>query len=234
MKEFFKKLYEKYSSWIIALLIASIVGLIAYFNHQLQKKQKKIDEIEFTDSTNTYNKYYYESKFKELKKTNKDLYDSLKVYKDKIDYIVQFYHEKEYNTGVVTTKPTIIKTIVHDTITVSEPLVAKTYEYSVEPNDTFQYKLDVNSYTEPNWFSLNVRTKNKFTIVNKEEGGMNHVTIQPNDGGTISNPTVFKKENKKGFWDRFTIGPSITGGYDLVNKHWGVMAGASVTYDLTK
>ena len=49
MKEFFKKLYEKYSSWIIALLIVFIIGLVAYFNYKLNEKQKKIDEIETID-----------------------------------------------------------------------------------------------------------------------------------------------------------------------------------------
>ena len=127
MKEFFKKFYEKYSSWIIALLIALIIGLVAYFNYKLQKKQKKIDEIEFTDTTGTYNKYYYEGKFKELKKENKELYDSLKKYKDKIDYIVQFYHEKEYNTGQVITKPNVKDSTVYDTVHFVVPPVAKTY-----------------------------------------------------------------------------------------------------------
>ena len=56
MKEFFKKFYEKYSAWIITVLIFLIIGVTAYFNRELKKKQKKIDEIEFTDTTGTYNK----------------------------------------------------------------------------------------------------------------------------------------------------------------------------------
>lgn len=232
MKEFFKKFYDKYSSWIIAILIVVIVGLIAYFNYKLNEKQKKIDEIEFTDTTGTYHKVYYEAKFKELKKQNRELYDSLKQYKDKIDYIVQFYHEKEYNTGQVHTKPNIIDSVVYDTIPVSVPQIAKTYEYLSEPNDTFQYKLNVNSFTEPNWYSIQAKVKNKFTIVNKEEGGANHITIKPENGGTITNPTVWKKKEKRSFLDRFSFGPGVTAGYDPINKKWGVMVGASATFDL--
>lgn len=234
MKEFFKKFYEKYSAWIITVLIFLIIGVTAYFNRELKKKQKKIDEIEFTDTTGTYNKYYYEGKFKELKKENKELYDSLKKYKDKIDYIVQFYHEKEYNTGQVITKPNVKDSTVYDTVQFVVPPVAKTYEYVSEPNDTFQYKLNVNSFMEPNWYSIQAKVKNKFTIVNKEEGGMNHITIEPENGGTIGNTTIFKKKEKRTFFERFSVGPSITAGYDLMNKQWGIMAGASVTYDLTK
>ena len=214
MKEFFKELYKKYSSWIIAFLLTIVVFLIAYFNYRLEQKQRKIDEIEYTDSTGAYNKLYYETKFASLKKQNKELYDSLKQYKDKIDYIVQFYHEKEYNTGQVHTKPNIIDSVVYDTIPYTVPPIAKTYEYTSEPNDTFQYKLNVNSFTEPNWYSIQAKVKNKFTIVNKEEGGMNHITIEPGNGGTITNPTVWKKKEKRSLWDRFSFGPGITAGYD--------------------
>ena len=235
MKEFLKKFYNRFSSWIITLLIVVIVGLIAYFNYELQKKQKKIDEIEYTDTTRTYHKQYYETKFKELKKINRELYDSLKQYKDKIDYIVQFYHEKDYNTGQVHTKPKIIDSVVYDTVLVTIPQVAKTYEYTSEPNDTFQYKLNVNSFTEPLWYSIDAKVKNKFTIVNKDEGnGINHIAIQPNNGGTIYDPTIFKKEKKRTFWERFSVGPAVTAGYDVINKQWGITAGAAVTFDLTK
>jgi hypothetical protein len=232
MKEFLKNLYKKYYSWIIAFLLTIVVYLIAYFNYRLEQKQKKIDKIEYTDSTSAYNKLYYETKFTSLKKENKDLYDSLKQYKDKIDYIVQFYHEKEYNTGQVHTKPNIIDSVVYDTIPVSVPQIAKTYEYLSEPNDTFQYKLNVNSFTEPNWYSIQAKVKNKFTIVNKEEGGANHITIKPENGGTITNPTVWKKKEKRSFLDRFSFGPGVTAGYDPINKKWGVMVGASATFDL--
>ncbi len=232
MKEFLKNLYKKYYSWIIAFLLTIVVYLIAYFNYRLEQKQKKIDKIEYTDSTSAYNKLYYETKFTSLKKENKDLYDSLKQYKDKIDYIVQFYHEKEYNTGQVHTKPNIIDSVVYDTILVSVPQIAKTYEYLSEPNDTFQYKLNVNSFTEPNWYSIQAKVKNKFTIVNKEEGGANHITIKPENGGTITEPTVWKKKEKRNFLDRFSFGPGVTAGYDPINKKWGVMVGASVTFDL--
>lgn len=226
-----KNFIKENSTWIIAILIALIVGLTAYFNYQLNKKPKG-EKIEYTDTAGTYHQVYYETKFKELKKVNKELYDSLKQYKDKIDYIVQFYHEKEYNTGQVTTKPKVKDSVVYDTIPVTIPQVAKTFEYTSEPNDTFQYKLNVNSFTEPNWYSIQAKIKNKFTIVNKEENGQNHITIDPENGGIITNPTVFKKEKKKSFLDRFAIGPSVTAGYDVVNKQWGVMAGASITFDL--
>lgn len=232
MNNLLRKFYDKYSSWMIALLIVIIIALCACINYKLKKNNKLIDKIEYVDSANQYHKYYYETKFKELKKTNKELYDSLKQYKDKITYLIQFTHEKDYNTGVINTKPNIVDTNIKDSMKVDTPLVAKTYEYMSEPNDTFQYKLNVNSYTEPNWYSIQAKVKNKFTIVNKEEGGMNHVTIQPNDGGNVSNVTVFKKKEKRSFWNRFSFGPGFTVGYDPINKQWGMTAGLTGTFDL--
>lgn len=232
MNNLLRKFYDKYSSWMIALLIVIIIALCACINYRLKENNKLIDKIEYVDSANQYHKYYYETKFKELKKTNKELYDSLKQYKDKITYLIQFTHEKDYNTGVINTKPNIVDTNIKDSMKVDTPLVAKTYEYMSEPNDTFQYKLNVNSYTEPNWYSIQAKVKNKFTIVNKEEGGMNHVTIQPNDGGNVSNVTVFKKKEKRSFWNRFSFGPGFTVGYDPINKQWGMTAGLTGTFDL--
>ena len=165
MNNLLRKFYDKYSSWMIALLIVIIIALCACINYKLKENIKLIDEIEYVDSANQYHKYYYETKFKELKKTNKELYDSLKQYKDKITYLIQFTHEKDYNTGVINTKPNIVDTNIKDSMKVDTPLVAKTYEYMSEPNDTFQYKLNVNSYTEPNWYSIQAKVKNKFTIV---------------------------------------------------------------------
>ena len=229
-----KKLFKEKCFYVVLALFLITCGLIWFSSRQYESSKKLIEEVEYYDSLNNYNKVYYSKTFKELKKENKELYDSLKQYKDKIDFIVQFTHEKNYQTGKVETKPNVVDSIIYDTIKVSETLMAKTYEYNSEPNDTFQYKLNINSYTEPNWYSLNVRTKNKFTIVNKEEDGINHITIGSNNNGNISNVTVFNKKEKRKFLSRFSVGPSVTAGYDIVNKQWGIMAGASVTFDLTK
>ena len=218
---------------VLSILLIAI-GLLCFTQYKLAQTKKKIDEIEFKDSTNTYNKVYYETSIKELKKKNRQLYDSLEASKDRIDYLVQFTAKQEYNTGKVIIK----KQTVHDTVFVDSLQFAdsKTFEYTnVNPNDTMTYKLQINSKEEPNWYSLNIKTNTQYTIVNKEgENGQNHITIGDNThSADISNVTVFKKK-KKTFWNRFGIGPSITAGYDLTHKEWGIMAGASVTYDLTK
>lgn len=218
--------------YVILALFAIAIGLLWFAHKEYNESERLVEEVEYYDSLNNYNKIFYSKAFKQLKKENEQLYDSLKKYKDKLDIVIQFTHEKEYSTGKVTTKPKIKDSIVYDTIPVSIPQIAKTFEYISEPNDTFQYKLNVNSLTEPNWYSIKAKIKNKFTIVNKEENGMNHTTIGSENGGTITDATVFKKKEKRSVFSRISVGPSVTGGYDLVNKQWGLMVGASVTYDL--
>lgn len=217
--------------YVVLTLFLITCGLLWFANKQYQSSQKLIEEVEYYDSLNNYNKIYYSKAFSALKKENKELYDSLKKCKDKLDYVIQFTHEKDYNTGKKNSKPIVIHDSIHDTITIKEPLVSKTYQYTSEPNDTFQYKLNVNSYTEPNWYSIQAKVKNKFTIVNKEDNGTNHITIGANNGGMITNPTVFKKE-KKGLLKRVNFGPGVVAGYDPLNKNFGLMIGVTASLNL--
>ena len=211
--------------YAVTVLFIITCILLWHANSEYRKSERLIGEIEYYDSLNRYNKIYYEKAFSELRYENKLLYDSLKQYKDKISYLIQFTHEKEYDTGHVSGKPNVKDSVVHDTVPMVIPQVARTYEYVSEPNDTFQYKLDVNSYTEPLWYSMKAKVKNKFTIVNKTEGDANQITIGPGNGGTITDVTVFKNEEKKNLWQRVSFGPGFTFGYDPINKQWGAVIG---------
>jgi len=218
---------EKCFHYVLVLFLIT-TALLAFTHYQVNKSRKLIDEIEFVDSLNHYNKIYYENSFKKLKKENEQLYDSLKVYKDKISYLIEFTHKKTYKVDTV-----FINKEYRDTIFTDKPLVSNTFEYKGEPNDTFQYKLLINSHTEPNWYSLETSVKNKFTIVNKEDGnGMNQITIGSGNGGDISDVTVFKK--KRSNWNRISVGPAVTAGYDPLNNKFGVMVGVAASYNLLK
>ena len=209
-----------------------IIFLLGFTHYKIGLTHEKMEEIEYLDSLNTYHKIYYEGEISDLKKTNKELYDSLKKSKDRIDFLVQFTANQEYHTGKVIIK----KEIVRDTIYADSIKNAKTFEYTnVNPNDTLLYKLKLNSTEEPNWYSLDIRTSTKFTIINKEyENGMNHITIgDSGHNADITDVTVVKK-GKRNFWKRFSLGPSITYGYDLTNKTFGTVVGASLTFDLLK
>lgn len=221
-----KKWLSKHNLLILFIFVALTAALLCYVHYKLCENKKKIDEIEYKDSVNTYNRLYYETSIKELKKKNRELYDSLKNSKDKIDFLIQFTAKKEYNTG---------KVIVKDTVYIDSTNVPKTFEYTnVSPNDTMNYILKINSNEEPNWYSLNIKTSSKYTIVNKDyDNGLNHITINDETHTSdITDVTVFKKKEKKTFWKRFSFGPSVTAGYDVCNKQFGIMVGASATFDL--
>ena len=166
-----------------------------------------------------------DAEFSKLKKENKELYDSLKKSRDIIDYLVQFDYEKSYSSGKVETSSKNDK---------SSAYISHDYVYKSEPNDSFEYKLTINSEKEPNYYQLDTRFKQRFTIVNGHDNGMNHTTIKEDGKGDISNVTVFHKKDKKKFIDRFAVGPSITVGYDPLNKNMGCMVGVSLTFNILK
>ena len=222
-----KKFINQHLLFIVVVLI-SIVStfLVTKKCSNSLDRNKIIDkEIEYVDSNKAYNKIHMDAEFSKLKNENKELYDSLKKSRDIIDYLVQFDYEKLYSSGKVETsskKDNASASISHD------------YVYNSEPNDSFEYKLTINSEKEPNYYQLDTKFKQRFTIVNEHDNGMNHTTIKEDGKGDISNVTVFHKKNKKKFSDRFSVGPSITVGYDPLNKNMGCMVGVSLTFNILK
>lgn len=225
IKSIVEHIKENWYYLTIVFLLAALC-LVLVMNNRIERRiENGMSEIEYLDSLDRYHKVFYDRKFNELRKENKQLYDSLKQYKDKVDFLLRFKYEKEYDTGIVE----IVKT---DTVYVSDE--PRTFEYEGEPADTFSYKLRINSNTEPNWYSLSVRTKDEFTIVNKKTEGssLNELTIE-GGGGTISDVTAFsRKDNGKKLKDIVSVGPCVTAGYDVVNNKAGVMVGVGITIDL--
>ena len=212
------KIFNEKCVLIMIALFLVIIGTLYFAKTELKKSEKLVEEVEYIDSTNTYNKIYYEKEMSSLRKENKELFDSLKKYKKDIDFLVQFKYKKTYETGVVHTKKNnsrpVTVTKEEQGINPEEKLEAKTYEYLSEPNDTFEYRLRINSEMEPNWYSLSANVKDKFTIVNKskDDSNINHITIGSQGSGEISDVTVFKKKEKKKLRDRISIGPGATAG----------------------
>ena len=106
-----KSVFKSKCFYFVLCLSIITIGLLIYTHYELDKSRKLIGEIEYYDSLNTYNKLYYDKSFSSLEKENKQLYDSLKRYKDQISYLVQFTHEKDYNTGNIATKPISVDTL---------------------------------------------------------------------------------------------------------------------------
>lgn len=214
---------------IIGILLFSTLAYI--FVYKVDYGKIIPQKIVYVDSAKTYHTIYEEGKFSDLKKENKALYDSLKKYKKEISYLVQFKYKKDYNTGKVITKYVEVD---KEGITTNGDTM-KIYEYSNDENDTIHYKLKIGSIKEPNWYQLKARISEKFTLVNRTgKEGVNHLTIDTENKGEITNIDVFKKKEKKKFLKRFVIGPAVTVGYDPISNKPGMVVGASITFDLTK
>jgi hypothetical protein len=220
---------EKAFKILNVIILGLIIGMMFFVCKKSDHTKELVDGVEAIDSTNTYSKVYYDTEISNLKKKNKELYDSLQANRDKVSYLLQFKYQKEYTTGVVHVKDKNQASTEQTTIPTIEEKDS-TYTYSSVPNDTMMYKLQVNSSREPNWYSLNVKMSDRFTIVNKsDDNGLNVITIDPQNNGSISDVTTFKKKQKKTFFQHFHVGPSVTAGYDPINKQWGVMIGVGVT-----
>ena len=226
IKDWFKR------NWFWLLILASmaiIICVLLNIHAKDLKLKEKLDEIEFINQKNEYRKIYYEKEISSLKKTNRELYDSIKGYKDQVSWLVQFKYEKEYDTGVVPTKPTTDG----DTSSVVKPEL-KEYAYKSELNDTMNYNLTIASTEEPEWYRLKVKLSDKFTIINKDKGDLNDVTIGGQHQGNISDVTVFTRKEKESFFDRFAIGPSVGYSYDFKHKTFGPTVGFTITYNIRK
>jgi FtsZ-interacting cell division protein ZipA len=220
---------------IINVILIIALCILGWQNFQ---QSEMIDEqtVQLSSKNTDDNKHttiVYEQKLETLKKTNKELYDSLKIYKDEIDYLAQFKHTKEYVVHEVI-KPIEKNDESADSVNVKVEEEIKEFVYeNKEPNDTLNYQLRIGSTVEPNWYSINFKVSETFTLVNKEVNGINETTIAPSTGsGVISNVTVLKQKEKFKLKDRIAIGPSVTAGYCLINKKVDVMVGVSVTFDL--
>lgn len=231
--DFIKK-HKKTIIFLILLILFSI-GLTMCF-HEFNKLGFLNNKIEYDDTSKIHHVIYSEGNFSTLKKENRELYDSLKKYKKQIDFLTSFEYQKEYKTEKVIVNNSNPKQILYTKDTegnYQEYTKATTYEYKNTPNDSIEYKLKINSYTEPNWYSLDVKMHDKITIVDKDnKNGTHTLDIGTKNKATITNATVYKK--KRSFWNRFSVGPSVSVGYDPFHKNLGMTIGVGMTFDLTK
>lgn len=225
LKYLYNNIIKKYYIYILLIITILILGI--KLNYEMGKRNKLLTDpivVENGDSGRYSVIYYSQDSYKWLKSQNQDLYDSLKKYKNQIDFITQFNYYKEYKTD----------TVVVDTTSVNEDVAV--YEYTNEPNDSLQYNLTIGSTVPPRWYMLKMSVADQFTIVNKSDGDLNNTSIESKNGGELSSVIVYNPNTstKQSFWNRFSIGPSVTTGYCINNKNLDVMFGFSVTYNILK
>ena len=220
-------------AWVAALLFTLLLATVAMYYDAKASREADIIEQKLDGNIEVINK---DKELKDLKSENRELYDSLEMYKEKLDYVIQFSYSKNYKTDTVwITKTKKVYTPVEVEKYKEEirnDSTIMTYEYSNDPNDSINYNLKIGSQTEPKWYALDMHVSEKFTIVNKKEGETNITNIESDNKGEITDITVFNKEQKTRVMNKIAIGPSISFGYDFANKRMAPTVGVSVTYNL--
>ena len=145
---------------ILAVVLALLCGFFGYRNYKLAQRLPSTVSESYNDTTGLYKKIYESREFVALQTENKELYDSLKQYREQIDYLVQFTYSKSYSTDTVwitktktkvktekvpvpvMTTQTRVDTVYQNAI---EDETIKTYEYAGTDRDTINYRLQIGS-----------------------------------------------------------------------------------------
>ena len=211
---------------IFYIILFVVIGFLIYKICSISASQDEVKAEMEHYANNVYTKIYYDEEIETLKKENRELYDSIKKYKDEIDYLIQFKYEKKFSTGIVEIEK-------EDSVIEEKVNTITTFEYENNENDTLKYNLKIGSTVEPNWYSLDFTLSDNFTIVNKKINDINKIEIKSDNEGLIDNTTIIRKKEKYNFFDHIAIGPSVTCGYDFAKKESEFIVGFSITYDIS-
>ena len=192
------------------LFVLAIACFVVFMGNRQIKREREIAKEE------TYIKIYESQTIEQLKKKNKELYDSLMVVSDK----------KPESAIVIKWKyKYITDTIYAESFTQDEDSV---YHY-VSDNDTVRTEIDV-AARELAWLRINSTFNNKFMIINRL-GQNNTVETTINHGPNIEIESVDAWHRKKTFKDRLFLGPSVNVGFDPFAKKPTVSVGVSFGYN---
>lgn len=195
-----------------------IIVLVALVFFSLKSNRQLESSYEAYKKNGEYVNMNQSKTISELKKENRELYDSIKNKKDVKQATIIKYKYK-YNG-----KPTYLNREL-------PPVKDSVYTFTKE-NDTVSYVAKVKTASKPEWFLLDFSINDKLTIINREVNGTNETTITTN-GGTIENASVFnKKDNRNNFFNRFSIGLNTGIGYGILTKKPDVYVGVGVNFRL--
>lgn len=211
---------KRHRDCAVLLLLSCLTMVFVFKTHTINKEIEESVEMtnKISNVDNLRTVIYKDQELASIKQENKDLYDSIKAYKEQIDYLLRFKYEKKYKVDTVFIKEN------------TDSADVNVFEYKNNDNDTLDYKLTIGSVEEPSWYKLDFKINEEFTIVNKRFEDFNETNIKYGDNGSINDLIVYKK--KKKFIDNFHVGPSINAGYDIINHQFGINIGVAVTYTI--
>ena len=201
----------KFLQWLLIVLLSLAC---AYF--WLKSDSSVITDGNYKKSDTQFVSISSDRTLKELRKTNNELYDSIKKLND-VKEAIQVKYVTRYKTG---------------TVYVDKVIQGKdsTYHYS-HNDDTIKYNLDING-NKVKWFKLNFVIQDSLMIVTRSKNGKNETTISHNPSTAIKDATVFvpKKTFSKKMKDRVYFGVGVGAGYGIINKKPDVYVGVNAGF----
>ena len=195
---------------IIFLLIICITGTA------LKKSDKFINSAEY-QKEQAYVKIYESQNIDNLKKENKELYDSIKNLKD-VESAVEIKYVYKYSTDTIK-----VREFTQGTDSI--------YHYTVD-NDTIACNIDAKA-TDLKWVKGNFTIKDKFTVINREKDNLNQTIINHSPNATVENVNTWHRvENKKRWYNNFHLGIQAGVGYGIISNKPDIYVGVGVTYVL--
>lgn len=200
------------------VLIALLLGLCLYQYHRVDLLGKNNDKDEKgIAKNNSYARIYDSQTLENLKKENRELYDSIKNLQN-VKQAIQVKWKYKY----------ITKEIPSEEFNVKEDSI---YEY-VQQTDTVDCIMRIKA-KDLVWAQANVTVKDGFTIVStKLADDKNRIDIFHGGSTTIDGVNAFSPKEKgfTKFVKRFSVGPTFGVGYGLQHKQVDVFVGGAVTY----
>lgn len=194
--------------WVLIIGLLFVACFI-YFGKANHEKQHVIQ------TEDSYVKIYESQKLTALEKENKTLYDSIKKLEN-----VESAIEIKY----------VYKTTT-DTIFVEKFIQKEDSIWSVEvDNDTVKTNIEIKA-NDLQWCNVSTEINDKFTIITQNNEETNDVITEIEHSPNVTITDTDAWHNKKKWTDKFHHGPSVTAGYDVINKNFGIMIGYSIIYE---
>lgn len=213
--------------WVLVILLL-ILLVVQGVNYNSVKKQLVVSE-EY-NRQNTYVRIYESQKLEKLKKENKELYDSIsKLSNVESGMIIKF--KEHYITDTVKVEKFKVK---HDTVykSVEQNIVDSVYHYA-QSNDTIDCDIQIKA-KDLEWCLADITIRDKFVIINREKDGVNQTIINHSDNTEIEETTMWHKQTKKKWYEKFSVGPQVGVGYGTFGNKFDVYVGVGASYNLSK
>ena len=164
----------------------------------------------------TYVKIYESQTIENLKKENRELYDSIRRLND-VESAIEIRYKYMYVTDTITKIEFVYN--ANDSI----------YHYHND-NDTIACDIDVKA-SNLEWIQNRFIINDRFIIINREKDGMNQTFINHGENTTIDGVNAWHRiEDNQKWYKNFHLGIQAGFGYGVFNKKPDVFIGVGVTY----